>query len=388
MKKTLRLELNEYRPIPVGLRQPSAVGVAVPELSVDLANLYHHYYLDTHGRVPPSPDPAHFEHVRFLTPDPCFRFLRDGLGASTSARRAKSAELGQAFCRLFLHDYLGVSYFAHISELLDRQAVRELEGCRIERVAVGDAPDYLCATNRATLYLGEAKGRYTSIGFRTREFQRWRDQFSRVRVLDASGAARTVKGHVVATRFATERASDRIQSTIFAEDPDTEGDGPLGEQALYDYSAIVMGMHYSRLAEKLDQPLLAAALWNGIRLPEEIMVPVTLWQLHIDPIKDRLFVGGYYAAPTGGSYFDVSDDGVPRVMRDPFRLDRPRGTFVGVEFDVFRKVVEAVRTTGRIEPGLPEARSVEPIYSAISLLRDGSALGPIEFFSPVNTTEL
>lgn len=118
MDKKIGLELNAYVTIPSSLRDPSSKGAARKEIDVDLAKLYHHYYLDTYGRSPPSPDAAQFEHVRFLMPDADFRFLGNGLGASTSARRSKSAELGQAFCRWFLHDHLGITYFAHSGEAI------------------------------------------------------------------------------------------------------------------------------------------------------------------------------------------------------------------------------------------------------------------------------
>lgn len=385
MDKKIRLELNKYNPLPRSLREPASVDVARAELDVDLAKLYHHYYLDTYGRSPPSPDATQFEHVRFLTPDASFRFLGSGLGASTSARRSKSTELGQAFCRWFLHDHLGITYFAHIGELLDRQAVRGIAGCKVERTAVGDTPDYLCAEDASAIYLGEAKGRYTSVSFKSKEFEDWRSQFTRVRVLDAAGVPRTVKGHIVATRFATEEDSSRIQSKIFAEDPQTEGAEPLDERASRGLAAATIGIHYSHIAQKLNQPLLAAALWNGVPLPNEILVPTILWRLELDPVKNRLFVGGYYPGPSGESAFTLRDNNLSRARSDPLRLDQPTGTFVGVEACLFRSLVAASRSNGIVGAQLPRLEAGERIYSAISMLRDGSILGPIGFFTPVST---
>ncbi len=130
MNKKILLELDKYDPLPQLLRQPAMPRSAVTALDVDLAKLYHHFYVDMYGKSPPSPDPAQFEHIRFLMPDASFRFIGDGLGASTAARRSKSTELGQAFCRWFLHDYLNITYFAHISELLDRQEARTITDVR------------------------------------------------------------------------------------------------------------------------------------------------------------------------------------------------------------------------------------------------------------------
>jgi hypothetical protein len=388
MDKKIRLELNEYDPIPPSLRDPTSVDKSRAEVNVDLAQLYHHYYLDTYGRVPPSPDATQFEHVRFLMPDASFRFVGKGLGASTSARRSRSTELGQAFCRWFLHDHLRITYFAHISELLDRQEARGIAGCKVERTTAGDTPDYLCAQDASGVYLGEAKGRYSSISFKTKDFEDWRNQFKRVRVLDAAGVPRTVKGHIVATRFATEVDSSRIQSKLFAEDPQTEGDAPLDERAARALASVTIGIHYSHIAEKLNQRLLAAALWNGIPLPKEILVPVTLWRLELDPVKTRLFVGGYYPGPTGGSALTIHDGNLSRASNDPFRLDQGTGTFVGVEAHLFRGLVAACRSGGNIGTQLPRFETGERIYSGISILRDGSILGPIEFFTPVSQETL
>ena len=282
MNKKIRLALNNYNPIPPSLLEPPFENISRGELEVDLAKLYHHYYFDNYETTPPSPDPTCFEHVRFLMPSESFRFLGKSLGSSTNARRSKSTELGQAFCRWFLHEHLEIIYFAHISEILDRQEARNIANCKVERIAAGDAPDYLCAKNASSIYLGEAKGRYTPISFTSQEFQGWRNQFSRVRVLNSRGIPRSVKGHIVATRFATESDSPKIQSKIFAEDPETEGEGPPNEGEFGSLASAVIGLHYSRIAQKLNQPLLAAALWNGTRLPDEILVNAIVWKLDID----------------------------------------------------------------------------------------------------------
>jgi hypothetical protein len=388
MDKKILLRLNEYKPIPPSLCDPANPLGARDELVVDLAKLYHHYYLDTYGRAPPAPDPAQFEHVRFLTPASSFRFLGDGLGASTSARRNKSNELGQAFCRWFLHEHLGITYFAHVGELIDRQEARAIAGCRIERTGQGDTPDYLCAENTVSVYLAEAKGRYPSISFTSKMFAEWRSQFTRVRVLDGSGVPRAVKGHIVATRFATEEDSARIQSTIFAEDPQSPGERPLADDSARNLATAVIGVHYARIAQKLNQPLLAAALLNGISLPQEILVQVILWRMELDPMKHRLFIGGYYPGPDGDPAFDVRDGKVRALRGDPLRLDQPTGTFVGVEANVFRAVVASCRLNGRVGPQLPKLEDTGRIYSAISMLRDGSTIGPVEFFTPVGAETL
>jgi len=78
MERTLALSLNKFASIPTTLSR--SANVAADEININLANLYHHYYLDTYGTVPPDPDPAHFEYARFLCPDKEFRLAGEGLG--------------------------------------------------------------------------------------------------------------------------------------------------------------------------------------------------------------------------------------------------------------------------------------------------------------------
>src|SRR5688572_18255896 len=106
MWKTIGLGLNAFDPIPPTLQQPSDPRKSLADIDVDLAQLYHHYYLDAWGTAPPDPDPSRFEHVQFLMPTPDFRFKASGLGMDPTGAGNKSNELGQAFCRLFLHDHL------------------------------------------------------------------------------------------------------------------------------------------------------------------------------------------------------------------------------------------------------------------------------------------
>lgn len=387
MNKIIKLGLNKYPTIPHTLRSTLKRNQPAQEISVGLAQLFHHYYLDTYGRRPPSPDPTQFEHVRFLLPTSDFRFQGGGLGISTVARRSRSCELGQAFCRWFLHEHLNITYFAHMGDLLDRQLHRAFGGCSISRIKSGDTPDYFCAESVDRVFLAEAKGRYTSIGFATKEFDGWREQFNRVQVLDAAGIPRSVKGHVVATRFATERDSNVVRTTLLAEDPQSPGERPLDGELARVLGSAIIGSHYSRIAEKLDQPLLAAALRNGITLPQEILIPVVIWELAIDPLKGRRFVGGYFS-PDETPAFQITDDKFVARRSDPFRLDGPRATFFGVEEKIFRQIVSVCRSAGRLNEQVNQLENIELIYSGISMLRDGSVIGPAEFFLPVSTSTL
>jgi len=143
MEKVLKLALNRYPLVPNLLRVDPRVNAPATTISVGLADLYHHYYLDSHGKFPPDPDPVHFEHVQFLLPTKEFRLQGSGLGIAPAIRRHRSNELGQAFCRWFLHDHFNITYFSHLEKILNRQLRRGFNSCRIERDSSGDTPELL-----------------------------------------------------------------------------------------------------------------------------------------------------------------------------------------------------------------------------------------------------
>jgi hypothetical protein len=291
MERTVRLALNRFARVPDSLRVAPTIDVPRAELSINLANLYHHYYLDSYGKMPPDPDPAQFEHIQFLAPTPDLRFRGNGLGLGTAVRQHRSNELGQAFCRMFLHDHCGISYFAHMEHVLYHQRGDSFAPVRIERIRGGDAPDYLRAANMHDVFLAEAKGHYTAISFASKEFDSWRDQFCRVVVKNSGGQALSVKGYVVATRYGTE-TKQRVFSGIFAEDPQSPGERLLQFEDDHDLGSRTIRVHYGEIATKLNQPILAASLIGGFVVPEEMRFPATIWEFQMPPLNGSRFVGG------------------------------------------------------------------------------------------------
>ena len=379
MKKKLQLALNKYQPIPPTLQGTNAQS-AKTVIDLDLAALYHHYYLDTYDTQPPSPDPAQFEHMRFLMPHDDLRFQGAGVGASTNARRGKSSEMGQAFCRWFLHEHVGIKYIAHLDGLIDNPS-NNVRGFTVQRTAPNDIPDYLCSDGAGSVVLAEAKGRYNSVGFHTEEFERWRKQFTRVRVLDAKGEAVRVKGHIVATRFATE-SKPRVQTKLFAEDPSTEGREPISGETALSLSEQIIGSHYGNALKKIDQPHLALAIRGSRLLDWQSRIPVTVWKFAFED-QQRYFVGGHYAKDTTESLVEFKNGHIMHRSRDHFRLGVHSGTFVGVELSVFEHLVKVARGDRRLLDGLPEVEPVRDLYSGLSMLRDGSVIGPFSMFIPV-----
>jgi hypothetical protein len=389
VEKTLLLALNNVPTIPHALRTSPVQNVYHPEITINLANLYHHYYLDSYGRIPPNPDPTQFEYLQFILPTRAFRLRGDGLGVSTVMRRHGSTSLGQAFCRMLLHDHFGIVYFAHMERVLNRQLIRAFSSMQVTRQIAGDAPDYFCAQNTSNVFLAEAKGRYTAINFSNREFQSWRNQFNRVAIRNSEGSLRSVKGYIVATRFATEERP-LVRSGIFAEDPHSPGEEALTEDQTSELSNTVIALHYSELVVKLGQPLLSSALSGGYLLSEEIRIIGIVWTLRVGPNQGMRFVGGFYQGTSAASPFIFKEGKLVYNPVSSFSLDRGTATFVGIEESIFKEVVSFARVRQPlVERGIaPFVGEILPIYSGLSLLRDGSVIGPIDFFAPVGQIDL
>lgn len=230
------------------------------------------------------------------------------------------------------------------------------------------------------MFLAEAKGRYESISFTSKEFATWRNQFTRVTFKDAQGWQRSIKGHIVAVRYATE-IGPRINSTIFAEDPSSPGERPLNSEDDGGLGAAVIASHYSGIAAKLRQPLLAASLATGVALPDELLIQAFTWQVVAGPLAGQRFVGGFFGPPGSEPNFSQTEDRIVTRWPPPIRLDAAAATFFGVEETIFRQVVEMARTGLRTVARLGTFEGTGFFYSGFSTLRDGSALGPSEYFN-------
>jgi len=382
MERTVGLALKDFPTTPNSLRKVPHIDEAANGFNVNLTDLYFHYYQDKHGKKPPNPDPSLFEHLQYFASAQEFRLLGDGLGVSTNSRRTLSNELGQAFCRLFLHDHLGVPYFAHIDRVLRRSIKPGFGDLSITRnVGGGDAPDYFCAKSVDKVFLAEAKGSHDAISFESKMFQRWRNQFNNVVVQRPKGNVLSVKGYIVATRYATE-SRPFTKSVLYAEDPATPGELALDGEASTPLGSVIVGLHYAQLAQKLNQPILAEALEIGFPIPQEILVQTIVWELGIGPLAGKRFVGGYYPSSEGAPNISVEDGKISYIEPNPLRLDIRHATFIGIEENIFGQVVAFARGQGRAD-SVSHFDQAQFFYSAISILLDGSIIGPVEFFRPI-----
>lgn len=390
MLKTIRLAIKAFPSIPMGLRDSADPKKAVPKIDVNLGDLYHQYYLDSWGHAPPDPDPAHFEQVRYLMPCSDFRFQGHGLGTAKTFRGNKSNELGQAFCRWFLAEHLGIVFFAHLEEVRDHGALAAHGGVSVQTddTTSGNAPDYFCTDESSSVFLAEAKGTGHAVGFATSQFQVWRNQFKRVKIVDAAGLPMEVKGFIVAMRWATEIDSSRVFTKLSAEDPATAGDRRFIDEG-GSLAAAIKSVHYSASLEKLHQPLLSAALRRGFQISDDLQFRFVTWESVLPTLQGLRFVGGYYPAnPQGILPMTVEAGKFVMLPADPLRLDISSGTFFGIEQNIFKQLVATARVG---QQAISELRPLEVQatgYSGASLLRDGHVLGPFELFRPIEVLTL
>jgi hypothetical protein len=363
------------------LRQNPGVNAARLEIDINVAELFHHYYLDTRGHRPPDPDPTLFEHLSFFLPQKHLRLRGAGFGTYREFRRNRSNELGHAFCRWFLSKHLNIHYFAHFEEALTGPLINAFAEYHFRRTSVkADLPDYFCAEDVDRFFLAEAKGRRGAISFDNVEFDRWRLQFASVELVRGATELVSIKGHIVAMRFAAETDGPKVQTTLYAEDPKTPGerDAPEGNGL----GGISVRLHYADIADKLSQRILSASLSQGFLVPDEIRFPGVIWELRLGPWQGRRFVGGFFN-PKGQTISFAEENGGAVLQIHPFSLDQPRPTFFGLEEGVFKGIAEIARRGDDASRALRPIEEMPFIDSALSILRDGSALGPLDYFRAV-----
>lgn len=379
MIKTIDIKLNDFPATPNRLRQTPAVDRPLEYISLDLARLFFHYVMDNWGPIRQPLNIANFEYLEHLAPCDDFRFRAGGTGASTERRTATSNLLGRAFCRHVLHEFLNIPYFAELKSIIGKTPHPAFEGLRITRTSSGDTPDYLCARNVRSPMLAEAKGRSSSIGFGTREFEEWRRQFCRVEFKWAGeDTPRAVKGYICATQLATA-AKPKLRSCVYLEDPSTPGEpfsrGDEVSNALG--RAAILG-HYSRVSSQLGLSLLAASLHDGFTVPEQVQMELMQWQMRLPETELRRFIGGFVEPIDRWSQIAVSSGG-PVVLAEP--------VFVGLDLTVARRLRRAAAGDWNSIDDIEPIRA-NIIGSNYAMHDDGTVIGPVTMFQPLGTTAL
>jgi hypothetical protein len=410
MKRTLELKLNKFDPIPDSLTNQSLP--LLPDfkyvanlLEVDLYQLFHHLYLDSYGHNVPTPNPTNELYINMLTDDTKFCFKGGGLGINKEAKIGESNKFGKAFCRWFLYNHCSVSYFAHMDQILDKinPQFNYSNYWRLKRIDKGDTPDYFCFDiNQHIPYIAEAKGTYDSISFKSNKFDDWRKQFKRVQLLDNKNRSYSVKGYIVATRFAAENHL-RNKSQIFAEDPNTDGEYPLDNNNISlnrGIRGLIFSKHYASIFRQLKLPLLATALELGFNVPENIRFRVGIWRGLVPPMLNHEFIGGYFL-PTfspeqqffylNPSIYNDFSNFIDVPINPQLNLSLPGFTFFGLQRDIFDRLrrITIHGTESWEESILYQYENHESEYPrGLSILRDGSVLAPLDYFQFIDTIEI
>lgn len=372
--RTIELALSDFPSTPTTLLDE--FGKPATSITLSIKELFHHYWLAKYGDAPRS---NVFEYEAGLTAGPEWRMKGAGIGADTESRRNVSNELGKAFARWFLYTHLGHTYFCPFEIAMARSQAGP--GHQWSRREPGDLPDYVCGTSSADINLLEAKGRYSSVTFDTKEFGDFRKQLGRARLCDAAGKEIAVKGFISAARWGTED-KPKVKSKLWIEDPWTDGEridrypGSVG-------TSMILG-HYVSIFRRLQLPVIADSLQFGFPLSQrQTGARRGVWICRAGPLAGRKFVGGIIPIHGIDEYWPHHYDG---WERNPFVLLPPM-QFFGLEAATFATVIDAARsgTDGllRLEPvGVPE-----PLGS-ISLLRDGSIRGPASYFEAIDVYDV
>lgn len=388
MTRTIALSLNNFATIPASLKNGLTT---LKEVSLDTKNLFHHYFLAKYGES--GHDTGTYEYERFLTGSTDWRFLKDGIGRDKEAKRNASNELGKGFARWFQYTHLAFTYFCPLEDLIGKV---NSDGTMWTRAADGDLPDYVAGKNQSDVNLLEAKGRYTATGFNTKAFGEFREQIKRAKLVGRRDEPISVKGFISVARWATEH-TPRVRSQLLVEDPWTEGRrlGPDENLPTGVGRAMVLG-HYASVLEILRLPLQADALRARRPVPEQSLSRRIIWRCTSGSLAGRRFVGGILVDDrTRDSlppwlFFDEDlrfmlrrrHQGAPLFLVPPWR-------FFGVEESVMRSVSSALRERRQGgELPVPEPVAVPDETGALSLLRDGTVLGPEDYFEPDGVMEI
>ena len=378
--RTLELRLNNFSVVPSTLRAPGSKK-ARSTLQVNVKDVLHHYFIAKYGDD--EPDPGVYEYEARLTPGPDWRFQKRGIGRDREGRRNASNELGKGFARWFCYEHLGFTYFCPLEDLIGRA---NSDGSMWKRIAAGDLPDYVCGPNENDVNILEAKGRYTSVNFSTKEFDTFRAQVMRAALHDPQGAPLSVKGYISAARWATEHKPS-IQTRLNVEDPATPGE-PAGDDGVPQPVGLAMVVgHYAPVFAALRLFPHAFALRTDTRVDERAGLPIGLWRCERGPLEGREFLGGILPERGDHHVWPYWLDIALRPMRGFPLFLGPPPRFFGLEQPVFERLLQVARY-GVSSNTVIERVAVPDQPGAATILRDGTVLGPAHYFEPTDLIEV
>ena len=364
MERTISVRLNKFPITPSKLLDS---GQPIDKLTVKLLDVYRPLYIDQRGSEPPNGGFDHFRPVFMDTDD--LRLTPPGFGDGET-EIGEHAKWGRAFCRWFSENYLDIVYFAKIPKVsLSRKRTlpTAFGDFELERTDDGNLPDYLSSDGKRVFRL-EAKGTKHSVEFQTKRFQDWESQLERLLVRH-NNEELTLKGYIIATRFVQNQP--RTESRIAVQDPGEEKISPDGLRAW------VVAQHYAPILRLMRMRPYAAALEEGIRLPDEFKLPYSLYECRWPTVTGR-FIG----PPRDFLTVMRSWEGLEGGYRRHYTQTYGDNELLLLSKDVFLKLRKAITTD------LSSLASLEPsvlqtLPSDLSYGRDGVMLGPAEYFQEV-----
>lgn len=365
MTKTIQLALRDF-PIPLPFGLNASNGDPLEELSFEIDDIYAHYWLCKHG---PGTPIGQFEFLDKISTTGDLRFKADGLGYGTEPKKNISNELAKGFARWFMYRFLDFTYFSPFEHLLN---VRQRNGSTWTKRSTGDGPDYICGRAAWDVNVLEVKGRYDSVTFDTVEFQSFRDQVDRARLLDDCGNAIATKAYICAARWATE-SHPNVMAKLWIEDPWTPG--MRDREPPRDAGIRMVLGHYAAVLQRMDLYSIANALLLD-REPAPIFEGRRrIWRCERGPGRGRTFIS----------------------MRPHHALQRPRRAdlgspvkpepFFGIDIERFKALIHIARTREASLDGLEPLRRVEA-HEGSELFRDGVVTGPSEYFWPIRSIDI
>jgi len=365
------------------------------DLTLDLADVFHHGYIEVHDRLPSEgTNPFLDEYAPLLDSETDLLKWSDGI-ARGDHKNSESQKLGRIFARAYLSLH-GYRWFPDIKDLL-RSPER---GWSVKRPqAGGNMPDWLVGdTNKVAV--AEAKGTHSSIHQSSTVLDKsWRPQVKNVEVYKDDDLV-TLKGWIVATRWVAARQT-RTDPKLYAEDPDVPGHREIGEDEASSLNLWLARVHTLRNLRRLGRYRIAqrVAAIGGIR---QTIPPAraTTWRCIAPGLGWTTFVG----RPTGRlpawmPWFPMDWRFVREMLPIPIdRAEWERWTrlwtavvddalddmwFDGVALPVVKALVR-----DELPPTLEESEVQPPGHLGESLLPDGSLLAPMSLMQPSERVEI
>lgn len=254
--RKVEIEFNKFPESPKLKLKDVDTGDYIKSIEVNLFQLTAQYKIEEFGDHNEPNCYSEYAALKYLLPTTnLFKFKSGHPGVARDSRRENSRVIGQTFCRYFNYYFLDAEYTAHISSFLGKKLGSEFGNVAVERNGDGDTPDFISADSTNGLFLSEAKGRRKVVSFSDDEFDKWRKQFDRIKILQ-DGTELSLKGYILEFAIANEN-NKLANSKLLVEDPWTGGQRA---DVNPNFVNLVKCGHYKEILEKIRLGYIGGAL--------------------------------------------------------------------------------------------------------------------------------